>query len=155
MFRIFGSAVPRMTAAIVVGAISTLSMVEVQAQAPTYVFPSGAALILHFIKPDKATEWEGIMQKVKDALRASDNPQRKAQADSWKIYKGSAPGPSGSITYFWRIDGAPPEADYSMVKLMTELFKAEAADLYKQYSDAYQPPAQQILQMTLINDFSK
>jgi hypothetical protein len=95
------------------------------------------------------------MQKVKEGLRASENPQRKAQAEAWKIYKASAAGPSGSVIYFWRIDGAPADADFSMVKIMTELFPKEAADIYKQYSDAYQPPAQQIFLLSPVSDFSK
>jgi hypothetical protein len=157
MFRNLGSARTRRAGMVALGAVSVLLMgVSAQAQAPSnYVFPSGAALVSHFIKPDKTAEWEGIMQKLKDALKASENPQRKAQAEAWRIYKASVPGPSGSVMYFWRIDGAPADADFSMVKMMTELFPKEAAELYKQYSDAYQPPAQQIFQLTLVNDFAK
>jgi hypothetical protein len=156
MFRILGSARARWASVIAVGAVVALvAGNQVAAQAPNYVFPSGAALILHFIKADKTADWEAIMQKVKDGLRASENAQRKAQADAWKIYKGNTPGPSGSVIYFWRIDAAPPDADFSMVKIMTELFPKEAAEMYKQYSDAYQPPAQQIFTLSLVNDFSK
>jgi hypothetical protein len=141
----------------ILGVMGALLMsVPAHAQAPSnYIFPSGSALVSHFIKADKTADWEAIMQKLKDALKASENPQRKAQAESWRIFKASVPGPSGSVMYFWRIDGAPADADFSMVKLMTELFPKEAAELYKQYSDAYQPPAQQIFQLTLVNDFSK
>src|SRR5262245_7135773 len=123
MFRIFGSAAPRLVGAIVLvgfGAL-TAGAGEARAQASDYVFPASSALVLHIIKADKTSEWEGIMQKVKEGLRASENPQRKAQAESWKIFKGSAAGPEKSVMYFWRIDGAPNDADFSMVKLMQEL----------------------------------
>jgi hypothetical protein len=170
MFRILGSAAPRRAGVIALGALCALLMgsstfaqdgTAAPAQAPAaapspYVFPSGSALVLNFIKPDKTAEWEAFMEKLKGALRASENPGRKAQADAWKIYKGSVQGPSGSVMYFWRIDGAPADSDFSISKMLQELFPKEAADMYKAYSDAYQnPPAQQIFQLTLVNDFSK
>ncbi|OFW29945.1 MAG: hypothetical protein A3H97_03955 [Acidobacteria bacterium RIFCSPLOWO2_02_FULL_65_29] len=143
------------------GPLITQSKAASPAQAPAsapspFLFPSGAALVLNFIKPDKAAEWEGLMDKVKLALQASEKPERKAQAGAWKIYKTSAAGPSGSVIYFWRIDGAPAGVAYSMVEIMTELFPKEARAMYEQYSAAFQnPPAIQIFQLELVNDFSK
>ena len=156
MFRIFGSASVRRAGVIALGAVTSLLMVgSAHAQAPTpYMFPGGAGLVLNFIKPDKAAEWEGILDKVKEGLKASDKPERKTQALSWKVYKASEQ-PKDAVLYLWLIDGAPTDQEYSMVKLMTELFPKEAADLYKQYSDSYVPPLQQIFHLGLVKDFSK
>jgi len=156
MFRIFGSASVRRAGVIALGAVTSLLMVgSAHAQAPTpYMFPGGAGLVLNFIKPDKAAEWEGILDKVKEGLKASDKPERKTQALSWKVYKASEQ-PKDAVLYLWLIDGAPTDQEYSMVKLMTELFPKEAADLYKQYSDSYVPPLQQIFHLSLVKDFSK
>ena len=159
MFRILGSAVERGAGLIAIGAISALLMggtAHAQAPAPTpYMFPGGAGLVLNFIKPDKAADWEGLLDKLKEALKASEKPERKAQAASWKIYKATEQPIKEAILYLWALDGAPTDVEYSMVKLMTELFPKEARDMYAEYSAAYVPPAQQIFHLALVKDFSK
>ena len=159
MFGISGSARARRAGLIALGAVTSLLIAgsaRAQAPAPTpYLFPGGAGLVLNFIKPDKATEWEGILDKLKEALKASEKPERKAQAASWKVYKASEQPVKDAVLYLWILDGAPTDQEYSMVKLMTELFPKEAVDLYKQYSDSYVPPAQQIFHLSLVKDFNK
>lgn len=156
MFRIFGSAAPRRAGVIALGAMCILlTGGPAFAQAKPFLFPGGAGMVLNFIKPDKAAEWEGILDKIKDALKASEKPERKAQANSWKIYKATEQPVKEAVLYLWFLDGAPPDQEYSMVGLMTELFPKEAADLYKQYSDAYVPPSLQVFHLSLVKDFSK
>jgi hypothetical protein len=157
MFRIFGSVRARRAGVIALGAMTGLLTVESAfAQAPTpYVFPGGAGLVLNFIKPDKATEWEGILDKLKEGLKASEKAERKAQAASWKVYKATEQPVKEAVLYLWVLDGAPVDQEYSMVKLMQELFPKEAVDLYKQYSDSYVPPLQQIFHLSLVKDFNK
>ena len=159
MVRIFGPAVARRASVMAIGAVSALLMggtAHAQTPAPTpYMFPGGAGLVLNFIKPDKAADWEGLLEKLKDALKASEKPERKAQAASWKIYKATEQPIKEAVLYLWALESAPADVEYSMVKLMTELFPKEARDMYQQYSDLYVPPAQQIFHLTLVKDFSK
>lgn len=160
MFRILGSARARQAAVIAVGAVTLLLMTgqPAWAQAPAakpFLFPGGAGFILNFIKPDKAADWEGILEKIKDGLKASEKPERKAQATSWKVYKATEQPVKEAMLYVWVLQDAPTDAEYSMVALMTELFPKEAAELYKQYSDCYVPPLQQVFHMSLVKDFSK
>jgi hypothetical protein len=157
MFRIFGPAVERRAGVIAIGAISVLLMSgTAHAQAPSpYLFPGGAGLVLNFVKADKAADWEAMIGKIVEGLKASENPQRKAQASAWKIFKASEQPVKEAILYFWALEGAPTDTEYSMVKILQELFPKEAAAMYKEYSDAYMPPAQQIFHLTLVKDFSK
>jgi hypothetical protein len=158
MFRTLGSAAPRSASVIALGAVCALLIGKpAYAQAPAakpFLFPGGAGLVLNFIKPDKAAEWEAILEKVKEGLKASEKPERKAQANAWKIFKASEQA-KDAVIYMWVIDGAPVDQEYSMVGLMTELFPKEAAEIYKQYSDCYTPPNLQIFHLTLSKDFSK
>jgi len=157
MFRIFGPAVERRAGVIAIGAIGVLLMSgTAHAQAPTpYLFPGGAGLVLNFIKADKAADWEAMIGKIVEGLKASENPQRKAQASAWKIFKASEQPVKEAVLYFWTLEGAPTDTEYSMVKILQELFPKEAAAMYKEYSDSYVPPAQQIFHLTLVKDFSK
>jgi hypothetical protein len=159
MVRIFGWVAPRVarTSAIaVLGALLTSSSVFAQAPDPNrFFFPGGAGLILNFIKPDKAADWEAMIEKITTAMKASENPQRKAQAGAWKVYKSAEQPVKDAILYFWLLEGAPADGEYSMVKILTELFPKEANAMYQEYSAAYQPPAQQFFHLTLSKDFTK
>ena len=66
---------------------------------PTRVYNLGAAMILHNIKPDKTADFEMVMGKVKVALQKSEDPIRKQQAASWKLYKAAEPG---AVMRFYR-----------------------------------------------------
>ena len=157
MFRIFGSASARRLSVIAIGALGALLMSgTAHAQAPSpYTFPGGAGLVLNFIKPDNTAEWEAMIDKIVQAMKASENPQRKAQAAAWKILKSTEQPVKEAVLYFWRLEDAPTDAEYSMVKILQELFPKEAAAMYKEYSDSYVPPAQQIFHLSLVKDFSK
>jgi len=157
MFRIFGPVVERRAGVIAIGVISVLLLSgTAHAQAPSpYMFPGGSGLVLNFIKPDKAADWEAMIDKIVQAMKASENPQRKAQATAWKILKSTEQPVKEAVLYFWRLEDAPTDAEYSMVKILQELFPKEAAAMYKEYSDSYVPPAQQIFHLSLVKDFSK
>src|SRR5688572_13874999 len=120
MLGIFGSGNARRAGVIAVGAVTSLLMVgSAHAQQPSpYVFPGGAGLVLNFIKPDKAADWEGILDKLKEGLKASEKPERKAQAASWKVFKASEQPVKDAVLYMWLLDGAPTDQEYSMTKLM-------------------------------------
>ena len=113
MFRIFGPAVERRAGVIAIGAISVLLMSgTAHAQAPSpYLFPGGAGLVLNFVKADKAADWEAMIGKIVEGLKASENPQRKAQASAWKIFKASEQPVKEAVLYFWALDGAPTDTD--------------------------------------------
>ncbi len=159
MVRMFGLAAPRVASTIAIGAFSVLVMAgpaRAQTPAPSpYLFPGGAGLVLNFIKPDKAADWEALLDKIIAGLKASDKPERQAQAKSWRVYKANEQPVKEAILYFWVLDGTPTDTEYSMVKIMTELFPKEAAAMYADYSAAYQPPAQQLFHLTQVKDYSK
>ena len=109
-----------------------------QAAAPAArVFNSGAALIQNTIKADKTADFEMVMGKVKESLMKSEDPARKQQAQGWRVYKASEPGPNNSVLYFFVIDPAVKDADYTIGKILSEGFPAEVQTLYKTFADSY------------------
>ena len=58
------------------------------------LFPNDGGMVLNFIKPDKAEDFELVMSKLKEALMKSEKPERKQQAASWKVFK--SPDPAGA-----------------------------------------------------------
>ena len=111
MFRIFGPAVERRAGVIAIGAISVLLMSgTAHAQAPSpYLFPGGAGLVLNFVKADKAADWEAMIGKIVEGLKASENPQQPGSA--WKIFKASEQPVKEAVLYFWALEGAPTDTE--------------------------------------------
>jgi len=114
------------------------------------VFASDAGLVLNFIKPDKAADFEGVITKLKEALQKSEKPQRRQQAAAWRVYRAAEPGPNGAILYVFDIDPAVHGADYTVSTILAEGFPNEVQDLYKRYSDAY-ASGQNVVNLTLVS----
>ena len=108
------------------------------AAAPTArTFASDAGMVLNFIKPDKTADFEAVIAKLRDALQRSDNPERKQQAASWKVFRANEPGANGSVLYVFTIDPAVKGADYTVSTILAEAFPTEVQALYKSYAEAY------------------
>jgi len=108
-----------------------------QAAPPPVTFPGDIAIVLHYIKADKAADFEAAMGKVKEALQKSQSPERKQQAAGWKVLKSPDPAGEGQVAYLWVIDPVVKGADYGLGKILSEAFPAEANAIFKQYADSY------------------
>jgi ribosomal protein S2 len=62
--------------------------------------------VLHFIKPDKTSDFESVIAKLREALQKSDKPERRKQAAGWKVFRGVEPAGNGNVLYVFVIDPA-------------------------------------------------
>ena len=107
------------------------------ATANVRMFGSDAGMVFNFIKPDKTSEFEGVVAKLGEALQKSDKPERKQQAVSWKVFRAIEPGANGSVLYVFTIDPAVKGVDYTVSTILAEAFPTEVQALYKEYAEAY------------------
>ena len=113
-----------------------------------FMFMSDGSLLINYVKPDKTADFEMVMGKIKEALAKSDKPERKAQAEGWKIFKTDLPGPSGAVTYFAIVDPVIKGNDYNMRQILTEAFGVgDTNTIYKTLADSV--AGQQLVAMTL------
>lgn len=110
------------------------------------VFASEQGLIFNAIRPDKVTDFETVLAKLRAALANSKDPVRNQQGWGWKIYKATEPGPNGSVLYVFVMDPAVKGADYGVAKILSEAYPNEIMDLYRMYTGAFATAGQ-----TLIN----
>jgi hypothetical protein len=123
-----------------------------QAAPTTRLFASDGGMVLNFIKPDKGPDFEAVIVKLKEALQKSEKPERKQQAQSWKVFKSPDPAAGGNLLYVFIIDPAVKEADYTVSNILAEAFTpAEVNDLYKKYAEAY-ATGQNFVNLTLVAD---
>ncbi len=90
-------------------------------------------MLTFFIKPDKAADFEKVMAKLHEALANSDKPERKQQAAGWKLYKGADPGPNGTVIYVNFLSPALKGGDYTISKILAEVFPQEVQQLFPLY----------------------
>ena len=109
-------------------------------------------MLTFFIKPDKAADFEKVMAKLHEALANSDKPERKQQAAGWKLYKGADPGPNGTVIYVNFLSPALKGADYTISKILAEVFPQEVQQLFPLYRDAFAGLSR--AELSLIHDFS-
>ena len=124
------------------------------AQPNPFMFSSDAAMLTFFIKPDKAADFEKVMEKLHQALANSDKPERKQQAAGWKVFK--SPDPAGAnVLYVFIIDPALKGADYQVSNLIAESFSgAEANDILTKYAAAY-AQGMNIVNLNLLQNLGK
>ncbi len=128
-----------------------LMAARADAQVARREFKTGTGMVLNYVKPDKTTDFEAVMQKVKDAL--AKNEKRRDQAKGWKVYKAQEPGPNSSVLYVWFVDPTMTGADYTVSMILNEAFPAEVQKLYQQYNESY-AGGQSMVNLQLVLDLA-
>ena len=113
---------------------------------PAISYSGDTGMMFNVIKASSAADFEMVLGKLKEALQKSDNPQRKQQAASWKIFKSSDPPqtmqcPDGTqcqtVMYIFLFENAVKGAEYDPVKILSEAFPTEVNALYDKLKTAY------------------
>ena len=135
----------RLSGLLVAGAIMLLPAfsqdhggVHAQQAAQKLTFQGDIALVSVAIKPDKTADFEQVIAKLKEALAKSERPEAKQQAAGWKVMKGIKL-PDGNIIYTHVIHPVVPDADYTVMALIYEVFKdpAEQLKTFELYRGAF------------------
>jgi hypothetical protein len=124
----------------------------------TFVANGTQGMILVFVKPDKAADFEAVMAKIKDAMAMpdkADDPnatpdaakaaadlkakraQWRKQAAGWSVLKVAEPNSNGTLTYIWNLDPAVAGTKYDPTDILySSLDRAEADVLFGKLSGA-------------------
>jgi hypothetical protein len=106
-------------------------------QPPQQTFSSDTAIIFYAVLPDKVTQFEQLMNKVKEAMQKSDNPSRKQQAQGMRLLKAAKPGPDGSIQYTLIVHPVVKDTEYAPGMLVYEVFPSEANKLFGEFKSFF------------------
>jgi hypothetical protein len=121
--------------------------------APALTFDGDAGLLFMQIKPDKTADFESVMVKLNEALTKTDKPERKQQAAGWKIYKSKEPGANGNVLYVAIINPTLKGADYTVAKILYEVFPTEVQTIFPTYRDSFAAGLSRT-NLSLVQDFS-
>jgi hypothetical protein len=128
--------------------------IEPQTSSAGHRFASDAAIMLKFIRPDRIDDFEATVDKLKDALARSNNPERRRQARSWRVFKAVEPATNGDAVYVFEIDPVVRGADYTVARILAEAFPSEAQSLYQRYAGS-SSSKQHVIDLTLIATFGE
>lgn len=125
-----------LTAALVHFSGGTAAAQSEQPTRPTLTFEGDTALFSIAIKPDKASDFEQIMRRVREALAKTDKPEHQQQAQGWKVLRMKQPLDDGSIVYVHMVHPVVPGAEYGVLPILYEAFPDERQALYELYRGA-------------------
>jgi hypothetical protein len=100
-------------------------------------FDGDLALWTVAIRPDKTADFELVMNRLREALMKSDDPQRREQAKGWKVVRVDKPLPDGNIAYVHLINPVVQGADYTIMQTLYDEFPDERQQLYDLYRGAF------------------
>jgi hypothetical protein len=106
------------------------------ATARTFSAPTG--ILFNAVRPDRVADFEKVMGYLQVALAASTDATVRAQAQGWRIFKATEPGPNGSVLYVFLLDPAAPGADYSLGRILADAQPdpARLQEIWKLYTDS-------------------
>lgn len=87
------------------------------------------------VRPERAPAFDAVLAKLKSALIRSQNPQRRAQAAGWQMFK-SEETVQGNLTYLMRLDPAVRGADYEWGRIIAEEFPADEGEVARVMREA-------------------
>jgi hypothetical protein len=110
---------------------------EDQPPVATLTFDAPAGMFLNFIRPASANAFEALTRRLVQALAASEDPERQAQAAGWRLYRVQETGTNNNTVFVWFLDPAVPNANYAIPQLLNEMFPAEVQQLYEGYNQSF------------------
>ena len=100
-----------------------------------YIFTSGAGLVFYYVKSAKASDFEAILDRIKEALTKAQAPMLKQQALNWRIYKSAEPATDVTVFVF-AFDPAITTANYDPLLVLNQVLPAEVQPLFDRIKDA-------------------
>lgn len=127
------------------------------AAAEALTLNSGAGVIFLQLKSDRTADFDWLVEKIKEAMKKSEDATVKQQVAGMKVYKSADAPQGGNLTYIMVIDPAVKDADYSLqtlLKLVYAAFPEEQQEIFKKLQGAFGGPTSR-LNVQLLSDFSK
>ncbi|MEW6320008.1 MAG: hypothetical protein AB1635_02850 [Acidobacteriota bacterium] len=103
-------------------------------------FATPAGLLLVTVKPDRAADYEAAIVALQRALARTDDPERRALAEGWRVFKAEEADAKGAVIYVHIVQPAVETADYRPSLLLDALLTDPPSELLAKYRDAFAGP---------------
>jgi hypothetical protein len=99
-------------------------------------FATGVGLLLVPVKADRAADYEAVMHALQAAFAAATDPERRAVAQGWRVFKAAEADAKGNVVYVHALLPAVAGADYRPSLWLDQLLVDAPAELLAKYKDA-------------------
>jgi hypothetical protein len=113
-----------------------------QAPPPTVtsvrIFTAPTGVILNAVRPERVADFEKLVGYLQRALASSSDATIRAQAEGWRVFKASEPGPNGAVLYVFLFEPTVPGADYGLGRILAEAYPdpTKLQEIWKLYTDS-------------------
>jgi len=100
------------------------------------VFASEDGLVLNFVRPERAADFEAVMAKVGAALRTNAVLRGYLSLKGWQILRAPERARDGSIVYVFTAAETRHGENYDLLLALSRAFPSEGISLYGRYAGA-------------------
>ena len=102
------------------------------------MFTTPAGIIVNAVRPERVADFEKVLGYLQAAFSASANATVRAQAEGWRFYKATEPGPNGSVVYVFLLDPAVTGVEYGLGRILAEAYPdpTKLQEIWKLYTDS-------------------
>lgn len=123
------------TTAVILTAVAAFAQAPGSRPAAAFSIESDAAMVTIAVRPDRASAFDAVVDKLRGALLRSKNPQRRAQAAGWQMFT-SEETVQGNLIYVMRIDPVVRGADYEWGHIIAEEFPSDEGEVNRVLREA-------------------
>jgi hypothetical protein len=99
-------------------------------------FTAPTGMIFNAVRPERAVDFELVIGYLQAAFAKSTNPQLRAQAAGWRMYKATEPGPNNTVLYVFWFDPTVVGADYALGPILSDAYPDQVEQIWKLYQGA-------------------
>jgi len=102
--------------------------------ARTFTAPTG--IIFNVVRPERVVDFEMVIGYLQAAFEKSTDAGVRAQAQGWRVFKSTEPGPNATVLYVFVIDPTVTGADYGLGRILSDAYPDQIQEIWKLYTGA-------------------
>lgn len=97
-------------------------------------FTAKTGLIFSQVRPDRVVDFEMVIGYLQQAFEKTTDAGVRAQAQGWRVFKATEPGPNNTVLYVFLIDPAVPGSDYGLGRILSDAYPDQIQEIWKLYT---------------------
>ena len=99
-------------------------------------FTATTGIIFNAVRPERVVDFEMVIGYLQAAFEKSTDAGVRAQAQGWRVFKATEPGPNATVLYVFVIDPTVAGADYGLGRILSDAYPDQIQEIWKLYTGA-------------------
>ena len=99
-------------------------------------FTARTGIIFNAVRPERVVDFEMVIGYLQAAFEKSTDAGVRAQAQGWRVFKATEPGPNATVLYVFVIDPTVAGADYGLGRILSDAYPDQIQEIWKLYTGA-------------------